>query len=85
MSKYRSFDVARVFSAITFGCALLAAPGAAFAYVGPGAGLTFIASLVAVVVAGVIMLAGLVVFPIRLMMKAARRKKADQASVDPTP
>jgi hypothetical protein len=62
---------------------VLAAPTTAAAYVGPGAGLTFIASLLAVGAAVLIMIVGLVAFPIRLMMKAARKKR--EAAKDGAP
>ena len=61
-------------------------PTTAAAYVGPGAGLTFIASLLAVGAAVLIMIGGLVAFPIRLMMKAARKRReaaAEAASGSP--
>ena len=58
-------------------------PSTAAAYVGPGAGLTFIASLLAVGAAVLIMIVGLVAFPIRLMMKAARKRREAAADVAP--
>ncbi len=48
-------------------------PMASYAYVGPGAGLGMIGSLVAVVVAVLVAVAGLIILPVRLMMK--RRSK----------
>jgi hypothetical protein len=54
----------------------LALPSTASAYVGPGAGLTVIGSLVAVVAAVLIALVGLVLFPLRLLMKKMRADKA---------
>jgi hypothetical protein len=43
------------------------------AYVGPGAGLGMIGSLIAVVVAVVVAVTGLFILPIRLLMKRLRR------------
>lgn len=60
-------------------------PSTAAAYVGPGAGLTFIASLLAVGAAVLIMIVGLVAFPIRLMMKAARKKREAAAATSVGP
>jgi hypothetical protein len=61
----------------------------ASAYVGPGAGLTLIGSVVAVAAAALLALVGLVLFPIRLAMKKARQAKADREQaampdIDPT-
>ncbi len=60
-------------------------PSTAAAYVGPGAGLTFIASLLAIGAAALIMIVGLVAFPIRLMMKAARKKREAAAGSSGSP
>jgi hypothetical protein len=54
---------------------LMASPAAA--YVGPGAGLTVIGSLVAVGAAVLIALVGLVLFPLRLLMKKMKAAKAE--------
>lgn len=53
---------------------VLATPLQAFAYVGPGAGLGAIVSLVAVAAGVLIALVGLVVFPLRLLLKRRNRK-----------
>ena len=55
---------------------VLMAPSAALAYVGPGAGLSMLGSLVAVVGALIIAVLGLVLFPLRLVMKRRRRAVA---------
>ena len=55
--------------------AILAAP--AHAYMGPGAGLGMLGSLVAVVGAVLIALVGLFVLPVRIIIKR-RRKAAEQ-------
>lgn len=52
---------------------------AAWAYVGPGAGLGMIGSLVAVIGAILLAILGLVLFPLRLILKR-RRKSASSAS-----
>ena len=52
----------------------------AAAYVGPGAGLTLIGSVVAIVAAVLIALVGLVLFPLRLLMKKIKAAKAQQST-----
>jgi len=54
---------------------LCALPGAAAAYVGPGAGLGLIGSLLAVLAAVLFGLFGLIVLPIRLLLKKKRAQK----------
>ena len=61
-------------------CALLV-PSAALAYVGPGAGLSMIGSLLAVAGALLLAVLGLVLFPVRLLMKR-RRTAAAAASTN---
>lgn len=61
------------------GKALLIAAGVvepASAYVGPGAGLALIGSVVAVAAAVLIAVVALVLFPLRMAIKAARRRAA---------
>ena len=60
-------------------------PSTASAYVGPGAGLTLIGSILAIGAAVLIMVVGLVAFPIRMMMKASRNRKASKAQSGETP
>ena len=55
---------------------VLMAPSGAQAYVGPGAGLSMIGSLIAVVGALVLAILGLVLFPLRLVMKRRRTMAA---------
>ena len=50
------------------------APGTAAAYMGPGAGLGMLGSLVAVVAAVALAVFGLVLLPVRMILK--RRRKA---------
>jgi hypothetical protein len=54
---------------------LVLLPGAAFAYVGPGAGLGMLGSLIAVIAALLVALFGFVMFPIA-MLRNRRKKKA---------
>ncbi|MGR3762393.1 hypothetical protein ACUXV3_20005 (plasmid) [Roseobacteraceae bacterium NS-SX3] len=51
-------------------------PGAALAYAGPGAGLSAIGTLLAVLGAVVLMVAGFVWYPVKRMLKARRRRTA---------
>jgi hypothetical protein len=60
---------------------LAASPDAAHAYIGPGAGITVLGALWAVVVAIVLALAGLLAWPIRAMMR--RRKQERVAAAKP--
>lgn len=48
-------------------------PVASIAYVGPGAGLGMIGSLIAVIVAVLVAVTGLFILPIRLLLKRLRR------------
>ncbi len=63
-------------------CAIFLAPATSWGYIGPGAGLGMIGSLLAVVGAVALALAGLVLLPVRLIMK--RRRKAVAAQQDQT-
>jgi membrane protein implicated in regulation of membrane protease activity len=54
--------------------ALLLQPGTAFAYVGPGAGLTMIGALWAVILALLAALFFVVAWPVRRMLRRARHK-----------
>ena len=53
------------------------APGPALAYVGPGAGLSMVGSLIAVVVAVLVAVLGLLIFPVRMLLKRRRVRAAD--------
>ena len=70
-------------SVATLTAALATYAPAAFSYVGPGAGLGVIASLVAVVLAVIATLVGIVLWPIRMI--ARRRKAASQKPEPSTP
>ena len=62
--------------ALVTGVAVVGLPHAAAAYVGPGAGLTMLGALWAVIAAVVFALAGLVIWPVRAM----RRRRRELAS-----
>jgi hypothetical protein len=51
-------------------------PVAAMAYVGPGAGITLIGALWAVIVAFVFMVGGLVIWPLRALLRWRRNARA---------
>lgn len=57
---------------------MIFASGQAHAYLGPGAGLGMIGSLIAIVVVGLVIVLGLVVYPIRMM----RKRKAERRAQD---
>jgi hypothetical protein len=61
---------------ILIALAAVAVPGTAAAYMGPGAGLGMIGSLVAVIGAVLIALLGIVILPVRMILKK-RRKAAN--------
>lgn len=69
----------RLICLIVLGC-IAAEP--AFAYVGPGAGLTFLGSLFAVVGAIIAGIFGFIWFPIKRLLRARRRTKQDTGSID---
>lgn len=66
------------------GTALLAA-SPAFAYVGPGAGLTLLGALWGLVVAVVLSVGFILLWPIRRMMRRNRRAAGDQQAMDDDP
>ena len=71
--------------ALVTGLAVVGLPHAAAAYVGPGAGLTMLGALWAVIAAVVFALAGLVIWPVRAMRRRRRElasAKAGAASGD---
>ena len=55
--------------------AVLVVAGPAAAYIGPGAGLGLVSSLVAVLAATVMALALLLVWPVRMLVKRRRAKR----------
>lgn len=54
----------------------IALPGTAAAYMGPGAGLGMLGSLIAVIAALGIALLGIVLLPVRMIMKKRRKASA---------
>jgi hypothetical protein len=58
--------------------AALAAPGTAGAYMGPGAGLGMLGSLIAVIAAVALAVMGLLLLPLRIILK--RRRRAAEAN-----
>jgi hypothetical protein len=63
-------------SKILFFLAAAAAPGTAAAYMGPGAGLGMLGSLVAVIAAVALAVVGLVLLPVRMILKRRRKTQA---------
>jgi hypothetical protein len=66
--------------AFALGLSLFATP--AFAYIGPGAGITVLGALWGVVVAVVLALAAVVLWPLRLLLRRRRHKPALGAEVE---
>jgi hypothetical protein len=71
--KVQHINIKTLFSCIF----LFALPGAASAYVGPGAGITFIGALIGLIVGVVISLAIIFIWPIR---KYLQKKRAIEAA-----
>jgi hypothetical protein len=65
---------------LTAAAVLLALPSPALAYIGPGAGLSAIGTVVAVVGAFLLLVAGFVWYPVRRMIRRRRetRKRANE-------
>lgn len=59
-------------------------PSPAFAYIGPGAGLSAIGSLLALVAAGVVGLFGFVWFPVKRVLRLMRSKRPTGGRVGAT-
>ncbi len=76
MRPQRDPDFRALVVLLAAGAAL--APSDALAYIGPGAGLGMIGSLIAVVAAFLIAVVGFVVFPVRLLLK--RRKARSEGA-----
>lgn len=54
----------------------------AAAYLGPGAGLGMVGSLIAVVIVGLVMVLGLIIYPIRLFKKRKSQAKVNDQTPD---
>ena len=59
--------------AVFLGCL---APGAAHAYIGPGAGISAIGSLLALVAAVLLAVVGFVWYPVKRLLKSRRKARA---------
>lgn len=68
--------------ALLLAALLFLVPNIAWAYVGPGAGLGMIGSLIAVLGAILVALLGIVLFPIMVLRKRRKNKKVEKASTD---
>ena len=63
---------------------LLASPGIAWAYIGPGAGITAIGSAIALLGSILLVIVGFVWYPIkRLLAKMKRKKPVPEEGADP--
>lgn len=69
----------------TTALALFSFPQTIAAYVGPGAGLTLIGSLIGVVVAILVALGVILFWPVRALIRRIRGKKPDATSATETP
>jgi hypothetical protein len=69
--------------ALVAGMAVAGLPQAAAAYVGPGAGLTLLGALGAVIAAIVFALAGLVIWPIRAIRRRRKQLASAQSATVP--
>jgi hypothetical protein len=67
---------------LTVFCAMLAAATPALAYMGPGAGLGMLGSLFALIGAALVGLFGLIILPVRMLMKRFR-KTTPAAPIEP--
>jgi len=80
-----SFNIRRAaLLAIGAGAAVLAA-SPAFAYVGPGAGLTLLGALWGLILAVVVSVGFILLWPIRRMMRRNKRAAGDQQAADDDP
>lgn len=77
-----SFDTRRaaLFAACTTAAALAASP--AFAYVGPGAGLTLLGALWGLIVAVVVSVGFILMWPLRRLMRRNRQAASNQQIAD---
>jgi len=63
---------------IVSGLNLVLVPGSAAAYLGPGAGLGMIGSLIAIIVVALVIVLGLIVYPLRMFRKRRKQAMADE-------
>lgn len=59
---------------LLFALVLIAFSGSAFAYIGPGAGVSFLGSIWAVLIGIVLAVAAVLIWPIRYMIRRMRRR-----------
>lgn len=81
----KSENLKRIASVVLGLLLILGLPGTSFAYVGPGAGLSIIGSLLAFLAAIVVGIFGFLWFPIRRLLrkrKLAKEKAAEEAAGD---
>jgi hypothetical protein len=78
MAKLKSNKGITMLAVLMAGSQML--PTNAFAYVGPGAGLTMLGSLIAVLLTVLVAILGIVLFPLRALMKRRRAKSPDGAA-----
>ena len=62
-------------------CTISLAAGSAFAYVGPGAGISMLGSLWGLLVAIIFVVVGLLIFPIKVLRNRLRAKKQAAAEM----
>lgn len=62
--------------------AIVLLPATAWAYFGPGAGLGMVASLVAVVVAVLLVICGALIYPIMMLRKRRKNRKSSSETLD---
>lgn len=67
----------RCYATTASGLYLVLVPNIAAAYLGPGAGLGMIGSLIAIIVVALVIVLGLIIYPVRML-----RKRKKQAVVD---
>ena len=72
MNKSNHFEFVRPLTCLF----LLMASSNALAYLGPGAGLGMIGSLIAILVVGLVIIFGLVLYPIRVLRRRNAEKHA---------
>jgi membrane protein implicated in regulation of membrane protease activity len=76
MTRMTSVRPSRKTASLIFGSGLGLVSMAAEAYVGPGAGITLLSALWAVLLAVVLALGGLLIWPVRALRRRLRQRKA---------
>ena len=69
---------------LLFALILLAFSGSAFAYIGPGAGVSFLGSVWAVLVGIVLAVAAVLIWPIRYVIRRIRRRVSNNQAPPPS-